>query len=73
MTFRLEGMSSAGVGAAVAIAIMTAELADYVFHRVMCSERFPVLSRAHTIRHFELFSYLHDRTWRDSGWLVCLS
>jgi len=39
----------------VAIAILTAELAGYVLHRVMHSERFPVLSRAHMIRHFELY------------------
>jgi hypothetical protein len=49
------GMSFAGIGTAVAIAILTAELAGYVMHRVMHSERFPVLSRAHMIRHFELY------------------
>jgi len=39
----------------VAIAILTAALTGYVLHRVMHSERFPVLSRAHMIRHFELY------------------
>jgi sterol desaturase/sphingolipid hydroxylase (fatty acid hydroxylase superfamily) len=55
MTFRFAGMSFAGIGAAVAIAILTAELAGYVLHRVMHSERFPVLSRAHMIHHLELY------------------
>jgi hypothetical protein len=48
-------MSFAGIGTAVAIAILTAEWAGYVMHRVMHSERFPVLSTAHMIRHFELY------------------
>jgi hypothetical protein len=54
MSFRFGGMSFAGIGVAVAIAILTAELAGYVLHRVMQSERFPALSRAHMIHHLEL-------------------
>jgi hypothetical protein len=55
----------------VAIAILTAALAGYVLHRVMHSERFPVLSRAHMIRHFELYgptqSMRSKKSYRRAG------
>jgi sterol desaturase/sphingolipid hydroxylase (fatty acid hydroxylase superfamily) len=55
MSFRLGGMSFAGIAAAVAIAILTAEFVGYVLHRVMHSGRFPALSRGHMIHHLELY------------------
>ena len=55
MGFQLWGMSLQRTLLAVGISIGTAELAGYVLHRIMHSERFPALSRAHMIHHIELY------------------
>jgi len=55
MNLQLVAMTLGRVLAAVAISIVFAELAGYVLHRLMHSERFPVLSRAHMIHHLHLY------------------
>ncbi len=49
------GVSLHGVLAALVISIAIAELAGYALHRLMHSERFPSISRAHLIHHLQLY------------------
>jgi sterol desaturase/sphingolipid hydroxylase (fatty acid hydroxylase superfamily) len=55
MNVQFLGMSLYGVVVAVAISILFAELAGYILHRVMHSERFTILSRTHLIHHLQLY------------------
>ncbi len=55
MSFQFWGMSVPGVALALGIAVVIAELAGYVLHRIMHGERFPSLSKAHLIHHIELY------------------
>ena len=55
MSFQFWGMSVQGLLLAVGISVGIAELAGYVLHRIMHSERFPALSKAHMIHHMELY------------------
>lgn len=56
MSFQIWKMSVQSVVLAVGIAIGIAELAGYLLHRIMHSERFPALSSAHMLHHMELYS-----------------
>jgi sterol desaturase/sphingolipid hydroxylase (fatty acid hydroxylase superfamily) len=55
MSLQFWGISLAGLGMAVASAIAIAEFAGYLLHRIMHSQRFPALSKAHMIHHLELY------------------
>jgi sterol desaturase/sphingolipid hydroxylase (fatty acid hydroxylase superfamily) len=57
-------MSFGGLALAVGFALLLAELAGYILHRVMHNERFPTLSRAHMIHHIEL--YAPDKSMRSA-------
>ncbi len=49
------GISPFGVLTAVNLSVALAELAGYALHRLMHSERFPLLSRSHMIHHLQLY------------------
>ena len=55
MDYRFAGVSLFGMLMAVAISVAFAELAGYGLHRLMHSERFPAISRAHMIHHLHLY------------------
>ena len=55
MNHQFLGVTIYGALSAVAFAIAFAELAGYLLHRLMHSERFPALSRAHLIHHLQLY------------------
>ncbi len=55
MVLVIYARTSRDILLAVATSIMFAELAGYLLHRLMHSERFPALSRAHMIHHFQLY------------------
>lgn len=56
MSSQFCGMSVQDVLLAVGISVGIAELAGYALHRIMHSERFPALSKAHMIHHIELYA-----------------
>ncbi len=55
MDFGLAGLSLIGVLITVSASVAVSELAGYALHRLMHSERFPGLSRAHMIHHLYLY------------------
>ena len=55
MHFEFTGLSLIGILVAVSASIAVSELMGYLLHRLMHSERFPVLSRAHMIHHLYLY------------------
>lgn len=55
MSSDVWGMSLHGILATLSASILVAELAGYILHRVMHSEKLPTLSRAHMIHHFQLY------------------
>ena len=55
MSFQFWGMAVQRILLAVGISIGIAELVGYVLHRIMHSERFPSLNRAHMIHHIEFY------------------
>jgi sterol desaturase/sphingolipid hydroxylase (fatty acid hydroxylase superfamily) len=55
MNTTLLGMSFTGFLLTLACSVLVAELAGYALHRLMHSDRFPALSRAHLIHHLLLY------------------
>src|SRR5260221_6494661 len=51
----LPGMSIAYIVFTLACSVLVAELAGYALHRVMHSDRFPAMSRAHLIHHLLIY------------------
>ena len=51
----LLGMSIAQIILTVACSVFVAELAGYALHRLMHSDRFPAMSRAHLIHHLLMY------------------
>jgi sterol desaturase/sphingolipid hydroxylase (fatty acid hydroxylase superfamily) len=47
----LGGMSISGIVLTLACSVLVAEFSGYALHRLMHSERFPAMSRAHLIHH----------------------
>ena len=55
MSAGLFGMSAQGIVLTFGGSVLAAELAGYGLHRLMHSERFPALSRAHLIHHLLVY------------------
>jgi len=55
MGFQFDGVSVTGILLTIGISIGIAELVGYFLHRIMHSEQFPSLSKAHMIHHIELY------------------
>src|SRR5580704_12852644 len=55
----LLGMSFTYVALTLACSVLAAELAGYALHRLMHSDRFPAMSRAHLIHHLVIYGPKH--------------
>jgi len=49
------GVTAGGILPALCAGVIVAELVGYLLHRLLHSDRFPALSRAHLIHHFLLY------------------
>ena len=58
MSIHFLGMTLGGFLVTLASAVLFAELIGYLLHRLLHSERFPALSRAHLIHHLQLYGPL---------------
>jgi len=55
MSTAVLGMSFAHIFLTLAASVLVAELAGYALHRLMHSDRFPAMSRAHLIHHLLIY------------------